>query len=291
MTRLAAALLAVLLLAACAPQGPTPGTAPVPSRADLVPDTHDGPLTTTGTVLEDAGHGPQLCVGAVATSYPPQCGGPDVLGFSFDDVPAGAYGAAVDSRWGHFALTGVVERLGDRDAVRLTAPPRPATEPLDPPLVAEFPVDFTTPCPAPAGGRTEPDPARAGDDALGSAGAVAPGVPGYTLLWIDEQAPGHRVLNVSTAGDLAAMESAVRQVWGGALCVSPAQRSEADLARVREEVEASVAPLVLDVQLDAKAGRVTATALLARESDQQRLDERYGPGVVRLSSVLRVPSI
>ncbi len=115
-------------------------------------------------------------------------------------------------------------------------------------------------------------------------------MPGYTLLWIDEQAPGHRVLNVSTAGDLAAMESAVRQVWGGALCVSPAQRSEADLARVREEVEASVAPLVLDVQLDAKAGRVTATALLAREADQQRLDERYGPGVVRLSSVLRVPS-
>ncbi len=64
-----------------------------------MPDAHDGPLTTTGTVLEDAGHGPQLCVGAVATSYPPQCGGPDVLGFSFDDVPAGAYEAAVDSRW------------------------------------------------------------------------------------------------------------------------------------------------------------------------------------------------
>lgn len=285
MTRAAAALAAVLLLAACAPQGPAAsGTAP--SRPDLVPDAHDGPLTTVGTVLEDAGHGPQLCVGGIATSYPPQCGGPDVLGFSFDDLPAESYEAALESRWGLVALTGVVEG----DAVRLTGPPRPATGPLDPPLVAEFSADFTTPCPAPAGGWTEPDPARADDDALGRAAEVAPGVPGHALLWIDEQAPGHRVVNVSTAGDPAAVESAVRQVWGGALCVSRAERSEADLARVLAEVEGSGDRVLLDRQLDAMAGRVTATVLLARDADQRDLDERYGAGVVRLSSVLRVPA-
>ncbi|MEW1956541.1 hypothetical protein [Kineococcus sp. NPDC059986] len=290
MTRPAAALFVVLLLAACAPQGPgTSGTVPAPSRPDLVPDAHAGPFVTVGTVLQDDGHGPQLCVGAIATSYPPQCGGPDVLGFAFDDVPAGSSEGVLTSRWGLFTLTGVVERVGDRDALRLTAPPRPATAPLDPPLVADFSADFTTPCPAPAGGWTEPDPARASDDALGLAAGVAPGVPGYAVLWIDEQAPGHRVLNVSTAGELAAMEGAVREVWGGALCVSPAERSEADLARTLSQVQES-GPPTLDVQLDAMAGRVTATVLLARESDQRHLDQRYGPGVVRLSSVLRVPA-
>ncbi|WP_432489572.1 hypothetical protein [Kineococcus sp. SYSU DK018] len=44
---------------------------------------------------------------------------------------------------------------------------------------------------------------------------------------------------------------------------------------------------LLDLQVDPMLGQVTATALLAREADQRRFDERFGAGVVRLSSVLR----
>ena len=63
----------------------------------------------------------------------------------------------------------------------------------------------------------------------------AAAVPGYGVLWIDQPAPTPQeiaagavddplryVLNVSSAGDLVEMESAVR---GGALCVSVASMS------------------------------------------------------------------
>ena len=319
-------LVALLLLSACgqwaaAPGGPPAGAAPAAeptvepavepadesavepadvARPDLVPDEHPGPFRATGFVLQDAGHGPQLCAAGIATSLPPQCGGPDLIGFDFSSLPAGSYESVLDSRYGSFVLTGVPQG----QAIRLTAPARPAG-PADLQEQARAPEpSFASPCPEPEGGWRAVDPARATEEALQAASLRAQAVEGYGLLWIDRSVPTPEeiaseavndplryVLNVSTTGDLAEMEAAVRAVWGGALCVSAAARSSAELASVRDALDGddpSAAGLVLvDLQTDAVAGQVTATALLAREADQRRLDERFGGGAVRLSSLMR----
>ncbi|NAZ76300.1 hypothetical protein GTQ99_12885 [Kineococcus sp. T13] len=308
-------LLALLLVSACGQRSTAPG-APDPAappdgapraveqadlaRADLVPDGHPGPFRTTGFVLQDAGHGPQLCAGGIATSLPPQCAGPDLIGFDFSSMPADSYESVLRSRYGSFVLTGTPQG----EAIRLTAPARRA-DPADLEAQARAPEpSFASPCPEPAGGWRALDAARATEDALQAASVQAQAVRGYGLLWIDRSAvpaaevaagaaddPSRYVLNVSTAGDLAEMEAAVRAVWGGALCVSAAARSEAELTAARDALEqgdGSAAGLVLvDLQLDPLGGQVTATAVLAREGDQRRLDERFGAGVVRLSSLLR----
>jgi hypothetical protein len=301
-------LLAVLLVTACGEQAAVPGgpppssgaSTPAPSdvaRPDLVPDGHPGPFETTGFVLQDHSHGPQLCVGAVAASLPPQCTGPDLIGFDFSSLPAGSHEVVLESRYGSFVITGTPQG----GAIRLTAPARPA-DPESRPSTPE--PSFASPCPEPAGGWRPLDPPRATEEALQAAAARAQAVPGYGLLWIDQPAatpaeiaaeatnnPLRYVLNVSTTGYLAEMESAVRAAWGGALCVSAAAHSEAELTRVRDALEEPGAELpLLDLQLDQLVGRVTATALVAREADQRRLDEQFGVGVVRLSSVLRPPA-
>ncbi len=42
-------------------------------------------LVGVGTVLDD-GDGPELCLGGVAESLPPQCGGPKVVGCYWADI-------------------------------------------------------------------------------------------------------------------------------------------------------------------------------------------------------------
>ncbi|GAA4974980.1 hypothetical protein [Kineococcus glutinatus] len=302
-------LSAVVFVSACGQQ-PAPGAAPgsdppavAPAdvaRPDLVPDEHPGPFEATGFVLQDAGHGPQLCTGAIAASLPPQCWGTDLIGFDFSSLPAGSYESVSGSRYGDFVVTGVLQG----EAIRLTAPARPAG-PDDGPPPPE--PSFASPCPEPAGGWRAPDPARATEEALQAAWVRAEAVEGYGLLWIDQSMltpeeiaaeavndPLRYVLNVSTTGDLAEMEAAVRAVWGGALCVSAAAHSDAELTSARdalaEDELSGAGSALVDLQLDQLAGQVTATALLAREADQRRLDERFGVGVVRLSSVLRPPA-
>ncbi|WP_432485614.1 hypothetical protein [Kineococcus esterisolvens] len=302
-----AGLLAVLLVTACgqqaaAPGGPPSSGSPAPeppdvAGADLVPDEHPGPFEATGFVLQDASHGPQLCAGAVAESLPPQCAGPDLIGFDFSSLPAGSYESVSGSRYGTFVITGRPQG----EAIQLTAPARPAG-PDERPRAPE--PSFASPCPEPAGGWRAVDPARATEGALQAASVRAQAVEGYGLLWIDQSLvtpeeiaagavndPLRYVLNVSTTGDLAEMQAAVRAVWGGALCVSVAARSHAELISVRDALSESdqsgAGSSLLDLQVDSMLGQVTATALLAREADQRRLDERFGAGVVRLSSVLR----
>ncbi|GAB3602423.1 hypothetical protein GCM10027586_05570 [Kineococcus gypseus] len=265
-----------------------------------MPDEHPGPFEAVGFVLQDEGHGPQLCVGGIATSLPPQCGGPDLIGFDFASMPAGSYESVGASRYGSFVITGVPQG----EAIRLTAPARPAgPDDLDEQPRSPEP-SFASPCPEPAGGWRPVDPARATEEAQQAAGVRARSVAGYATMWIDQSMvtpeeiaaeqvndPMRYVLNVSTTGDLAEMEAAVREVWGGALCVSAAARSEAELTAARDALDADersgAGPALLDLQVDVLAGQVTATTLLAREADQRRLDERFGTALVRLSSVLR----
>jgi hypothetical protein len=96
--------------------------------------------TADVTVLENDEHGPQLC-DMVMQSMPPQCGGPDVIGWDWAEV---RHESVRGVRWGLYTVTGT----WDGDRLTLTEPPR---EPA-PRQNAEEPDRTPTPCPAPEGG-------------------------------------------------------------------------------------------------------------------------------------------
>src|SRR4051812_22674225 len=83
-----------------------PSASSTPSDGAPTP-VPDGEVTTHGlvTVLDD-GDGPEMCLGAVAESYPPQCGGPAVEGFEWGDVGSEE---AAGVAWGSYALTGTYD--------------------------------------------------------------------------------------------------------------------------------------------------------------------------------------
>jgi len=130
-------LAGVLLLSACAglagpasdgnlPDGAATATAPPAPSAS-------GPVAAIATVLQEGDSPPELCLGGVAESLPPQCGGPEIAGWDWDTVEADS---AHDTTWGEYA----VEGTWDSETFRLTeaaeAPaerPTPADDPrLDP---------------------------------------------------------------------------------------------------------------------------------------------------------------
>lgn len=85
---------------------PTPTSSTSPS--DRIPSA-DGLVSTRNlvTVMDTGGDtgSPELCLGAVAESYPPQCSGPPIAGWSWKDQE-GVFERSGDVRWGLFSLTG-----------------------------------------------------------------------------------------------------------------------------------------------------------------------------------------
>jgi hypothetical protein len=246
----------------------------------------------SATVLESPDHGPQLCR-EVMDSLPPQCGGPDVVGWDWDDVDGEE--SASGTTWGTFELIGT----WDGERFTLTDAPAPPAVDLGPDGAA---VEPPTPCPEPAGGWVVVDPATATFDAQTAAAEYAQGQPSLGGLWVDQSInpaladgfdpgdeerandPTRLVLNASFTGDLARHERELRAIWGGPLCVSEAAHSQADLM----EIEASIPDEGrLASWVDVITGTVHADYLLVDREVQAELDRRHGPGVVVLSSWLQ----
>lgn len=247
--------------------------------------------TATSTVLESPDHGPQLCLGGVAESYPPQCGGPDIEGWDWAAVTGAE--TANGTTWGSYTV------VGTYDGERFTL-----TEPAAPPSAAPLPPDaddrFATPCPPPDGGWAVVDDALATDEAMQAALALAADTEGYAGSWVDQSInpawdpdasseiaglndPTKLVLNVTTTGEIAVLEAKLRTVWGGALCVSPAPRTEVELVAILEEISGE--PGVLGGYPDTRAGTVEVQVVVD-DGMQARMDEKYGSGLVKVVPVL-----
>jgi hypothetical protein len=124
--RFAWAVVALLVLAACGTEGggraadlagdPT-ASGPATAMPTAIPAA-SGPVTTRqpATVMDTGS--PELCLGAVAESYPPQCRGIPLVGWSWRNLD-GAFERVGDVRWGQFAVTGTFDgtTLTVRDAV------------------------------------------------------------------------------------------------------------------------------------------------------------------------------
>lgn len=113
---------AALLLSGCASTaGPddavvggglqiTPGVPPAAIAAD-------GDVLGQGTVLQLEGEAASLCLGAVAESYPPQCSGPEIVGWDWAAVDGEE--SAGSTTWGTYAVQGT----WDGERITVTQPP------------------------------------------------------------------------------------------------------------------------------------------------------------------------
>jgi hypothetical protein len=82
------------------PGASAPGN-PMPTEAPAAP----GKVHTRGLVTVMDTQSPELCLGPVAESYPPQCGGPPIAGWDWEEQN-GVFEQQGDVRWGQFAVTG-----------------------------------------------------------------------------------------------------------------------------------------------------------------------------------------
>ena len=293
---LAGALLPALLAAGCG--AGDPGSAGGDSEPPSVSTPTIDPnqlLAGNGTVLDD-GDGPQLCLGGVQESYPPQCGGVPLAGWDWDAVEGEE--SAAGTTWGEFRV------VGTYDGEVFTVSEVGAYEPGA--LAGRGERDFTTPCPEPAGGWVAEDPAKASDQAFSAGATVAQALPSYVALWVDyaedlspeeldERAtagdPVLQIMNVVVTEDAAGAEAAIREAWGGPLCVTEREgHTQSELVAIREEAERFIEELGLE-RMWSSEGLVGKAAEVGVVIDpagagQAALDERYGPGMVKLYPAL-----
>ncbi len=245
----------------------------------------DSEFTTSGTVLESADHGPQLCLGGVAESYPPQCGGPDVVGWDWSAVEAESSNGTT---WGDFEVTGT----WDGETFTLTEEPGPADYSDRGPS-----SDFATPCDPPEGGWVVVDEATATDAGQNAALEYAQSQPDFAGLWLDQSInpasdelgmndPTKLILNVRFTGDLDRHETELRDRFGGATCVSAAEHTEAELRSIQDELFGSLDD-TLFASVDIVRGVVEIGVIVADATVQADLDDTYGVGVVELVGALR----
>lgn len=176
--------------------------------------------------------------------------------------------------------------------------PPPATSEPGPAPQRAVPWVSTTPCARPAGGWERPDLGRASFAALEATQRAVQGMPGFAGMWLHDPEPptdGAQdmtkvVLNVAFTGDAAGHTAALRERWGGALCVVQRAQSGAELARIQGAAQATVEELGLEWTssgVDERRGVVEIEVLYADPAAQAEVDRRHGAGVVVLTSRLR----
>jgi hypothetical protein len=270
-----AALLLTLPLAACSTEeemrAVDPADAGEPSAStpsDAVPTpVPDGEVQTNGLVtVLDPGTGPQLCLGAVAESYPPQCGGPAVEGFEWGDV---GVEEASGVKWGSYALTGTFDgtTFTATDAIPAALYDAMA-EPQDEPLGAACETPATT------------DTDKATPEDMDATLAAASALPGYATTWLTGN-----TINVAVTEDAAGAESTLRETWGGQLCVTTVEKTDADLTAINTDLQETLGASLL-TSGSFQPDTLDAQVVFDDGSIQEWADATYGEGLVRVSSAL-----
>ncbi len=127
----AAPIIAALALGGCATPSLPGGQPPSGIAAG-------GEVIGQGTVLQVDEAAPMFCLGAVMESYPPQCDGPEIVGWDWDDVEGAETASGVT--WGAYALQGTWD--GERFTVTQPAmllalyDPMPFVDPYTDPEMA-----------------------------------------------------------------------------------------------------------------------------------------------------------
>jgi hypothetical protein len=212
------------------------------------------PLLTPGPSTLVVGSGDDdamMCLGLIGFSLPPSCGSATPLRGWDWEAHRGNFGEMGDRRWGSFRITGTYD-ASTRTFTVVGSEPDDGTRPDEHPAPS---VDFSTPCAPPPGGWRIVDPATTTDETLHAALRRASSLEGYSIAWVDQPrmtadqieaaesgeaatgpGPEQTVLNVTVTGDTAVAEAALREVWGGMLCVTRAQRTAAEYRTIQREI-------------------------------------------------------
>lgn len=268
----------LLLLLATAP-GACAGDNAAPSPGMGRPTA--GLYEVTATVLESEEHGPELCLGGIAASDPPQCGGVPLRSWDWNRVAGeergdGSGWGAGETTWGEYHLIGTYD--GDVFTVLTSGPPEAPDE------AAGDPID--TPCAEPAGGWTAVDPRRSSGRHSDRGAQMAEKEPDFGGVWVD-YFDDEIILNVAFTGSLERHERELREVWGGALCLTKRDRSHAELEEIRKEVSAHPDLDVLWSSTVDNEGTVEIGVVAIDDATRAEIDERYGPGTVQIDARLR----
>jgi hypothetical protein len=184
----------VLLLAACAtPAQSGDGNDVVPGGpGDPQPIAAAGEVIGQGTVLQIDGEAAQFCLAGVMESYPPQCGGPVVVGWQWPDD--GMWESASGVTWGTYALQGTW------DGVEFT--------PTQPPI----PLALYDPMKEDPDPRT--DPANAGDNAEDLLLRVQEELHAWTEVTVLQSYPENGYLWAGVAYDDGTIQAYLDEVYG-----------------------------------------------------------------------------
>lgn len=271
--------LGVLALVAIAVAG-CESPAPDPAGGSQRPTTTaEGPQRYVGVeqVVETPKHGPQLCD---AGDYvePPDCSGPEILGWDWAKVRAETQDG---TSWGRYEM--VVTFDGERFAV--AGPVKPM------PLGSEKPEDprpeSTTPCEEPAGGWGAVDSTKMSGKASWQMKKRAKRSPEFAGLWLDRVPnPRQPVVNVAFTGDLDGREQWLREVWGGPLCVVPAKRTYRHLLWIHQSISEQMwagDQHIIGVGPEVVTNQVEVDAHVVTPELQAEFDRRYGEGTVKIT--------
>lgn len=200
----------------------------------------DSTYATFTTMLQPAQDAPpELCLGGVAESYPPQCGGLELIGLDWDDVADAETASGVT--WGTGWVVGSYD--GEAGTFTLTEPVS-AEPPAGVTVPEEEPLEFAPLCDDPYRGGDEsfegsPEAAAAQEELL----AAATALDGYITVYVSD---GASEFNVLVQGDAEAAHAQLREVWAGWLCVATGNgASEADLSAAQQAVHEELGDLVL----------------------------------------------
>lgn len=291
---------ALLTVSACGTQqgtsaqdpGPSSGGSPALSETPTAMPTSvpaaDGEVVGVGTVM-DTGR-PELCLGAVAESFPPQCSGIALEGWDWSRVGP-TFEESGDVRWGGYAV------FGTFDGETFTVTQEPVTSALYDPAPVDDPL--RTRCEEPAAGWEVVDQDRVSYEDQDAVMAAAMQLPGYAGSFldnsgrlrldqpaepespIDSNAVG--IVNVLVTEDAEGAERTLRGIWGGALCVSLADNTEQELVGVQD----GLTNLPGLLSSGAEFGRLRADVVYDDGSLQDWADATYGEGLVTINPALR----
>lgn len=199
----------------------------------------DDLLVAHGMLMQKSASDPvELCVGGVAESYPPQCGGPRIVGDVDWDAFKPERSSGVTWTNGEVWAVGRLDRTGAGDPGGSQG-----TLTLDRPLSTTPPAGLSQPTP------TEMDFPQLCEDPYAGGGRRGAGSPeqqnalsmrlesleGYVGSWVSD---GSSLFNVLVTGDAEAAFEELREVWPGGLCVE--QRDLPTRAEVKAAQEALI---------------------------------------------------
>jgi hypothetical protein len=239
------------------------------------------------TVLQNPEHGPELCLGAVTSSLPPRCGGVPIPNWRWDQVTGDETRAG--TTWGNFHVVGTYD--GATFTVHEATAPRPPSTTQDEP--------FKTTCPEPKGGWPPQvnDPTGAKLDAVSRLARSAPDFAGFWITYLSPMGnnvaedPGDLALNAAFTGDLKRHEAELRKHWSGPLCVTRHARPYRDLQRIQGELGGAVGKSlgleVLRTNVSEIDNVVELGVVVLDERARAAVEQRYGPGTVRIEAALQ----